>query len=105
MEIINTYSETLSHYIMKVSHAEEELEDAGRGLEELGLLAEEGWRGPAGSQAQEKIQELNRQAGSLRSDMEEICDSLRQLGAAVEEEIRQLEEQAAAAAQEYPSNV
>ena len=27
MEIINTYRETLSHYIMKVSHAEEELED------------------------------------------------------------------------------
>ena len=31
MEIINTYSETLSHYIMKIRHAEEELEDAGRG--------------------------------------------------------------------------
>ncbi len=105
MEIINTYSETLSHYIMKVSHAEEELEDAGRGLEELSLLAEEGWRGPAGGQAQEKIRELDRQAGSLRSDMEEICGALRQLGAAVEEEIRQLKEQAAAAAQEYPSNV
>ena len=105
MEIINTYSETLSHYIMKVSHAEEELEEAGKGFAELSLLAETGWYGSAGEQAQEKIRELNQEIGPLRSDMEAIRGALRQLGAAVEEEVRQLKEQAAQAMQDYQSNV
>ena len=48
MEIINTYDETLSHYIMKISHAEEELGDALKGFEELIYLGQEGWNTPAG---------------------------------------------------------
>ena len=33
MEIINTYDETIAHYSMKLSHAEEELNLALKGLQ------------------------------------------------------------------------
>ncbi len=103
MEIINTYDETLSHYIMKISHAEEELGDALKGFEELIYLGQEGWNTPAGHQAEEKIEQLRREVIPIQGDMEEICTALRQLGAAVEEEIRLLKEQAAQAVQTITS--
>ena len=43
MEIINTYDETISHYSMKLNHAEDELNLALKGLQEL-ESAEMRWR-------------------------------------------------------------
>ena len=39
MEIINTFDETISHYCMKLNHAQEELDLALKGLQELEWLA------------------------------------------------------------------
>ena len=98
MEIINTYEETLAHYNRKLSHAEEELEDALKGLQELEILASEGWQGKASEAFRDRIQELSRQMAAPRQEFEEIRRSLSQLGAAIEEEIRLLMEAEAAKA-------
>lgn len=98
MEIVNTYEETLAHYRMKLSHAEDELNDALKGLQELEILAEDGWQGRAGSELLGRLTELRREASAPGEDMEQIRVSLAQLGTAVEEEIRSLEAEAAAAA-------
>lgn len=98
MEIVNTYEETLAHYSMKLSHAEDELNDAIKGLSELELLTGEGWQGRAGSEMAARLAELKREAAAPRDDMEQIRMALNQLRAAIEEEIRSLEAEAAAAA-------
>lgn len=98
MEIINTYDETISHYNMKLNHAEDELNLALKGLQELEFLAADGWQGAAGSAILEKLLEIRREALTPRSDMEQIRASLSQLGVVIEEEIRSLEAEAAAVA-------
>ncbi len=98
MEIINTYDETIAHYSMKLNHAQDELELALKGLQELEFLAADGWQGEAGSAFLEKLLEIRSEAQAPRSDMEQIRASLSQLGVMIEEEIRTLEAAAAAAA-------
>lgn len=98
MEIINTYDETIAHYSMKLSHAEEELNLALKGLQELEILAADGWQGIAGGEMITKLQDVRREALAPRNDMEQIRSSLAQLGTVIEDEIRSLEAEAAAAA-------
>ena len=98
MEIINTYDETISHYSMKLNHAEDELNLALKSLQDLEFLAAEGWQGVAGSAVMNKLAEIRRDALAPRNDMEQIRSSLAQLGVVIEEEIRSLEAEMAAAA-------
>ena len=98
MEIINTYDETIAHYSMKLNHAEDELNLALKGLQDLEFLAADGWQGAAGSALIEKLLEIRRDALAPRNDMEQIRSSLSQLSVVIEEEIRSLEAEAAAAA-------
>lgn len=98
MEIVNTYEETLSHYKGKLNHAEEELEDALKGFQELEMLALEGWQGKASEAFRDRIAELSRQAAGPKEDFEEIRHAFAQLGNAIEEQIRLLMEAEAKAA-------
>ena len=98
MEIINTYDETISHYSMKLNHAEDELNLALKSLQDLEFLAAEGWQGVAGGAVMNKLAEIRRDALAPRNDMEQIRSSLAQLGVVIEEEIRSLEAEMAAAA-------
>lgn len=98
MEIINTYDETISHYSMKLNHAEDELNLALKGLQELEFLAGDGWHGTAGSAVINKLLEIRGEAQAPRRDMEQIRSSLAQLNVVIEEEIRALQAEAAAAA-------
>ena len=98
MEIINTYDETISHYSMKLGHAEEELALALKGLQELEMLAGDGWQGTAGRAVIDKLSEIRSEAQAPLRDMEQIRASLSQLGVVIEEEIRSLEAEMAMAA-------
>ncbi len=98
MEIVNTYDETISHYSMKLNHAEDELNLALKGLQELEFLAGDGWKGTAGNAVVNKLLEICSEAQAPRSDMEQIRASLSQLSVVIEEEIRSLEAEMAAAA-------
>lgn len=95
MKIINTYEETLSHYNMKLNHAQEELEDALRGLGELEILAAEGWQGRAAEAFEERLEQLRHEMTAPREEMEEIRRLLAGLGRTIEEEIRLLMEEEA----------
>ena len=98
MEIINTYDETIAHYSMKLNHAEDELNLALKGLQELEFLAGDSWKGTAGSAVINKLLEIRNEAVAPRRDMEQIRSSLTQLSVVIEEEIRSLEAEMAAAA-------
>ena len=98
MEIINTYDETISHYSMKLNHAEDELNLALKGLQELEFMAGDGWKGIAGTAVLDKLLEIRREALAPKGDMEQIRASLSQLTGVIEEEIRSLEAEMAAAA-------
>ena len=98
MQIINSYDETIAHYQMKLNHAEDELNQALRELQELEWMMAEGWQGTAGSAVRDKLLEIHNEVQAPKRDMEQIHSSLSQLGAVIEEEIRTLEAQMAAAA-------
>lgn len=98
MEIINTYSETIAHYNMKLGHAEDELNDAIRYLQELEIMASDGWNGPAADAFCSRVEELEREMAFPRDNFEQIRRALAQLRSAMEEEIRTLMEEAAALA-------
>lgn len=98
MEIVNTYEETLSHYQMKLNHAEEELEDALKGLRELEVLASDGWQGKASMAFYDRLTELSRQMAAPKNDFDEIRQALSQLRAAIQGDIRLLMEGEADAA-------
>ena len=97
MEIINTYDETISHYNMKLGHAEDELNDDIRYLQELEIMASDGWSGPAAEAFRDRAQELAREMAAPRDNFEQIRRALVQLRSAIEEEIRVLMEEEAAA--------
>lgn len=96
MQIINSYDETIAHYQMKLNHAEEELNQALKGLQDLEFLVGEGWHGTAGDAVMNKLTEIRSELQNPRRDMEQIRSSLSQLGTVIEEEIRVLEAQMAA---------
>ena len=97
MEIINTYDETISHYSMKLNHAEDELNLALKGLQELEMLAADGWQGTAGNAVLNKLLEIRGEAQAPRGDMEQIRAALSQLSVVIEDEIRSLQAEMAAA--------
>ena len=97
MEIINTYNETISHYNMKLGHAEDELNDAIRYLQELEVMAYDGWSGPAAEAFRDRVEELAREMAAPREHFEQIRQALAQLRSAIEEEIRVLMEEEASA--------
>ena len=88
MEIINTFDETISHYCMKLNHAQEELDLALKGLQELEWLAADGWQSQAGSAVSDKLMEIRSEALATQRDMEMVRSSLSQLGVMIEEEIQ-----------------
>ena len=98
MEIINTYDETIAHYNMKLNHAEEELTLALKGLQELEFLAGDGWQGTAGKAVIDKLLEIRSEAQAPMREMEQMRSSLSQLSVVIEDEIRSLEAEMAAAA-------
>ena len=98
MTIVNTYDETISHYNMKLNHAEDELNLALKGLQELEFLAGDGWKGTAGSAVINKLLEIRNEAVAPKRDMAQIRASLSQLSVVIEDEIRSLEAEMAAAA-------
>lgn len=102
MEIINTYEDTLSHYNRKLDHVGEELEDALKGLQELEILASEGWQGKASRAFCDRLTELSRQMTLPKNELDEIRRALSQMGAVIREEIRLFMEAEAAKAAAAP---
>lgn len=98
MEIVNVYQETLAHYNMKLSHIEDELAATLKGIQELEILVADGWKGKAGGETLLILQEMRQQVTAPKSDVDSMRTYLIQLGAAIEEEIRTLEQEAALAA-------
>lgn len=98
MEIVNVYEETLSHYSMKLSHIEDELASALKGIQELEVLVSDGWKGKAGSEMLLVAQELRQAVAAPKADIDSVRTNLTQLGVVIEEEIRTLEQEAALAA-------
>ena len=99
MEIINTYDETLAHYNMKLNHAEEELCGAIQKAGELGALAAAGWMGPAASSFGERTEDLLRELREPRQSIDQVRQALAALRTTIEDEIRTLMEEEAAAAE------